>query len=134
MKFSQYGHSAFSHIAKGYGPCRLCLKNFDEGNEERILFTYNAFEVLSNLPLPRPIFVHKDECERCEANEFPKDLRYLPIALEGFGQESLLVSREKVAEKIIESKIEQLFELKNIVYIHLRNTQAGCFRARIERC
>ena len=133
MKSPQYGHPAFSDIAKGYGPCRLCLKTFNEGKEERILFTYNAFEGVSDLPLPSPIFVHKDECERYEANEFPKDLRNLPMALEGFGKESLLVLREKIDEKTIEKKINQMFELENVDYINLRNTQAGCFIARIER-
>ena len=133
MKSPQYGHPAFSEIARGYGPCRLCLKIFDEGNEERILFTYNAFEGLSSLPLPSPIFVHKDKCERFEAGEFPKDLRNLPIALEGFGKESWLILREKVDERNIETQIKQIFESVNVEYIHLRNTEAGCFIARVER-
>ena len=54
MKSPQYGHPAFAEIADGYGPCRQCLKTFEQGAEERILFTYNAFENLSRLPLPGP--------------------------------------------------------------------------------
>ena len=26
MKSPQYGHQAFADVAKGYGPCRQCLK------------------------------------------------------------------------------------------------------------
>ncbi len=48
----QYKHPA--SVATGYGQCRQCLKKLIIGEDERILFTYNAFENLSNLPLPGP--------------------------------------------------------------------------------
>ena len=133
MKSAQYGHPAFTDLAKGYGPCRLCLKTFDIGKEDRILFTYNAFEGLSELPLPSPIYIHKDECERYEAEGFPADLRELPIALEGYGKASYLHAREKVNSQTIEQTIEQLFANPEVEYIHIRNTEAVCFMARIER-
>jgi len=37
----QYGHPATVEVAKGYGPCRQCLRTFRAGEEDRILFTYN---------------------------------------------------------------------------------------------
>lgn len=133
MKSAQYGHPAFADTAKGYGPCRLCLKTFNIGKEERILFTYNAFEGLSELPLPSPIYIHKDECARYDAEGFPRDLRKLPIALECYGAESNLYAREKVNDKTIELTIERIFANPKVEYIHIRNTEAGCFIARIER-
>ncbi len=39
----QYGHPAHQELAKGTGPCRLCLRTFAVGEEERILFTYQPF-------------------------------------------------------------------------------------------
>lgn len=33
-----YGHPAHAEVAKGYGPCRLCLRTFTVGAERRVLF------------------------------------------------------------------------------------------------
>lgn len=38
----QYAHPATVEVAKGYGPCRQCLRTFRTGEEDRILFTYIA--------------------------------------------------------------------------------------------
>ncbi|MEP6925836.1 MAG: DUF1203 domain-containing protein [Pyrinomonadaceae bacterium] len=133
MRSPQYGHPAHADLAKGYGPCRSCLRTFERDKENRILFTYNAFAGLSNLPLPGPIFIHQDDCQRYEASEFPPYLRSLPIILEGMGRESWLIAREKVADENFEMAINRLFAHAAIDYVHLRNAEAGCFIARIER-
>jgi len=41
LKAPRYGHPAHVELAAGYGPCRLCLQKFREGEEDRILFTYD---------------------------------------------------------------------------------------------
>lgn len=133
MKSPQYGHPAFADIAKGYGPCRVCLKTFRKGAEERILFTYNAFENLSDLPLPSPVYIHRDECEAFDDTGFPPELIELPLLFEGFGKQSELIKREAVEKDDIETQIGEIFAVENVDYIHLRNAEAGCFVARIER-
>ena len=133
MKSSQYGHPAFADVAKGYGPCRVCLKTFVKGAEERILFTYNAFENLSNLPLPSPVYIHKNECKSFNENGFPPDLIDLPLLFEGYAAESELVKREAVNKENIEHQIAEMFVLPNVNYINIRNAEAGCFVARIEK-
>src|SRR5260370_40846694 len=50
----RYGHPAHAEVAKGYGPCRQCLRDFAVGQERRILFTYDAFTGAEALPLPGP--------------------------------------------------------------------------------
>ena len=42
----QYGHPAHVELARGYGPCRSCLRRFHTGEENRLLFTYNPFDGL----------------------------------------------------------------------------------------
>jgi hypothetical protein len=37
LQSPQYGHPAHVEVASGYGPCRQCLKTFNQGQEERIL-------------------------------------------------------------------------------------------------
>lgn len=133
MVSPQYGHPAFADIAKGYGPCRVCLKTFVKGAEERILFTYNAFENLSDLPLPGPVYIHKDECRAFNESGFPTELIDLPLLFEAFGAKSELVKREAVRKGKIEDQISAIFALTGVDYINIRNSEAGCFVARIER-
>jgi hypothetical protein len=133
MKSPQYGHPAFSETANGYGPCRSCLGTFETGKEERILFTYNAFEGVSNLPSPGPVFIHMEHCERFDSNQFPEQLRRLPNLFEGYGENSELIRREGAAPDKIEKKIIDIFSNDSVKYINVRNADAGCFIARIER-
>lgn len=133
MRSPQYGHPAFGDVAKGYGPCRRCLKTFVAGADERILFTYNAFENLSKLPLPSPVFIHKNECEPFAGEGFPPELIDLPLLLEGYGAESALVKRETFESERFENQIAEIFAREDVRYINLRNSEAGCFVARIER-
>lgn len=67
------GIPAFSAVATGYGPCRSCLRTFNEGEEERLYITYNPFDGLSELPLPGPVFIHTERCEEFMDRGFPTD-------------------------------------------------------------
>lgn len=134
MRSPQYGHPVFTDVAKGYGPCRQCLQTFRKGEEERILFTYNSFENLSDLPLPGPIYIHKDACRPFEGNVLPTDLLEIPIYFEAFGDESKLIRREKMLKEKNGDQIAEMFGLPEVRYINLRNAEAGCYIARIERC
>jgi hypothetical protein len=133
QKSPQYGHPSFTDVATGYGPCRVCLKTFAKGAEERILFTYNAFEDLSNLPLPGPVYIHKAECEAFDEKGFPPGIIDLPLLFEGYGKDSELLKREALDREAVDRQIAEIFALPDVEYINLRNSEAGCFVARIER-
>jgi Protein of unknown function (DUF1203) len=128
----QYKHPASVAVATGYGPCRQCLKKLIVGADERILFTYNAFENLSNLPNPSPIFIHKNECKSFDEKGFPPELIDLPLLFEGYGNQSELVKREAMDKENIENQIAEIFASQKVNYINIRNAEAGCFVARIE--
>src|SRR5688500_16344033 len=87
------GLLASSAIATGYGPCRSCLKTFNEGEEERLYIAYNPFEGLSDLPLPGHIFIHTEYCDEFRGEGFPESLLDLQLLFEGFGDESLMLKR-----------------------------------------
>lgn len=129
----QYHHPAHVETAAGYGPCRSCLATFEEGQEERILFMYNPFAGLDPYPSPGPIFIHREECAAWEAESFPPMLRHLPLTFEGYGEDRWIVARERVADGEAERAIARLFADPAVRYIHVRNTEAGCFIARVER-
>lgn len=129
----QYGHPAHVESAKGYGPCRSCLQTFRKGEEQRLLFTFNPFEGLDSYPSPGPIFIHHQNCRRYEEPGFPAALRDLPLTLEGYGRGRWLVARERVEGGDVEGTINRLFAHAAVEYIHVRNSEAGCFIAHLER-
>ncbi len=133
LKSPQYGHPAHVEAAAGYGPCRACLATFVQGQEERILFTYDPFAGVDPYPSPGPIFIHREECPVWEAETFPPALRHLPLTFEGYGDDRWIVARQRVADGAVEAAIEQLFAEPAVRYIHVSNTEAGCFIARVER-
>jgi hypothetical protein len=124
---------ASSSVATGYGPCRSCLKTFRQGEEERIYITYNPFAGVSKLPLPGPVFIHTEECAEYSDHGFPKELRSIPLILEGFGGNSRLVRSEPVSIDFVDEQIEEILDADEVEVIHIRNAEAGCFIAKIQR-
>lgn len=130
----QYGHPAHSEVASGYGPCRQCLRTFTVGEERRILFTYDPFAGTEPLPLPGPVFIHESACERYpECAGFPEDMRSHALTLNAYRRGRRLVAQEYVADGCVEPVIERLLASPDVDYIHVRDTEAGCFDFRIER-
>ncbi len=134
LKSPQYGHPAHVELAAGYGPCRACLKQFRVGKEDRILFTYNPLAGLDDYPSPGPVFIHAQTCAIfAEIGKFPEELRSLPLTLEGYGKDRWIIVRERPSAPDIEGSIERLLHTPGVEYVHVRNTEAGCFIARIGR-
>jgi len=134
MKAPGYGHPAYVELATGHGPCRHCLRTFSVGEDRRILFTYDRFSEVESLPLPGPVFIHAGVCERYpEAAGFPEDLRAHSHTLEAYKRGRFLLAQEYVTNGNVELAIERLFAHPDVDYIHVNNTEAGCFDFRIER-
>jgi len=119
-------------VANGYGPCRSCLRVFDQGNENRIFFTYNAFDGLSDLPDPGPVFIHEKGCTRYEGNTLPADLLGLPLLFEAFGEGSEMIRRTPVDPGTADQQIARILTEPAVRFINVRNAEAGCFICRIE--
>jgi hypothetical protein len=126
LRSPQYGHPAHVETAAGYGPCRLCLRTFREGEDRRILFTYNPFGEPKALPQPGPVFVHQHQCERFEGLMLPEEILALPLFVEGFDTETWNVRRKPVESGSIEQALSRLFTVPSIRYAHVRNAEAGC--------
>ena len=129
-----YGHPAHVEVARGYGPCRLCLRTFRVGADRRILFTYDSFQDKEALPLPGPVYIHETSCERYpEDAGFPQDLRAHALTLNAYGRGRRLLAQEYVADGRVEAVIERLLARADVDYIHVRDTSAGCFDFAVER-
>ena len=121
--------AAAASVANGYGPCRSCLRVFDQGVDQRIFFTYNSFEGHSSLPDPGPVFIHANECKEFNG-VFPEDILDLPVFFEAFGDDSRMIRREKMErEKAIE-QVTGLLSEREVRFVNLRNAEAGCYIAR----
>jgi hypothetical protein len=128
-----YGHPAHVEVASGHGPCRSCLRTFRQGEEERVLFTYDPFYGLDPYPQPGPIFVHREPCAPHAGDGFPAGLRGVSLTLEAFGDARWMLRREHLGDRDADAAIRELLALPGVRYLQIRNTEAGCYVARVER-
>jgi Protein of unknown function (DUF1203) len=129
-----YGHPAHRQLATGYGPCRQCLTPFAVGAEDRIVFTYDAFYGSTLVPLPGPIFIHAETCERYpEDGGYPESLRQFPSVISAFGVGQHLLAQVHVDDGEQPVAVQRLLENSAVQYLHIRDKKAGCFGFRVER-
>ena len=131
LRAPEYGHPAHVERASGTGPCRLCLRPFRVNEDDRVLFTYNPFPEGADLPAPGPVFVHQEPCARFDAAGFPPGLRAIPVTVEGYDERGLAVARMPAGDP--EATVRTVLSRADVAYAHLRNSEAGCFIARVER-
>lgn len=133
MKDPRYGFPANTSVAEGDAPCRHCLRLISAGTNQT-LFTYDAFDGLEKLPLPGPVYVHAEACERYpDDGGFPAALRRSPRTLNAYARGRKLVAQEYVEGANVDETIERLLRRGDVDYIHVRSTTAGCYTFRIER-
>ena len=134
MRAPKFGFPAHAELATDEAPCRHCLRLTAAGEERRILFTYDRFESVEALPQPGPVYVHEESCMRYPGDAgFPEELRSSPRTLEAYARGRGLLAQEYVADGKFEPAIEKLFEQREVDYIQVHSTTAGCFTFRIER-
>jgi Protein of unknown function (DUF1203) len=124
---------ALTQPATGFGPCRLCLRTFREGEEMRTLFTHDTYAGVAEFPQPGPVYIHADGCDRYDGDGFPPELRALKLTFEGVADGPRVVALERTNGEEVESAIGRLLDLADVDYVNVRNTEAGCFVARVDR-
>jgi hypothetical protein len=130
---AQFGFPAFTESAGEGIPCRHCLQWIGVG-ERATLFTLDPFAGLEELPLPGPVYVHADGCERyAEDAGVPRHLMASPRTLNGYAKGRRLVAQEYVSGADAEEVIGRLMGREDVEYVQVRSTTAGCFTFRIER-
>jgi Protein of unknown function (DUF1203) len=133
-KSPNYGFPAHREVAAGRAPCRHCLRLIRKGEEELLLFTYDPFRELGELPLPGPVYIHAENCARHpESDVIPEEYRGRLLTLEGYGDDRALVREFRAKDGAEEHAAAQLFSDAKIRYVNVRSTEAGCFLFRLER-
>jgi len=134
MQAPGYGFPAHSETGAEAAPCRHCLGLIAPGVGRRILFTYDRFAGVESLPLPGPVYIHAEDCDRYPENaRFPEELRGSPRTLEGYASGRRLLTQKYVTDGKMERAIEEIFGCSDVDYIHVNSTTAGCYTFRIER-
>jgi len=98
------------------------------------LFTCNPFYELAEVPLPGPVFVHAEMCERFEEEGgYPAELLPYAAVLDGYDSEQRLVMQRRAAAGSQPTAIVEMLEDSAVQYVMVRDREAGCFDFRVER-
>ena len=134
-----FGNEIVEQIAGGYGPCRVSLKPFRPGVDRRILLGHSPFQIANAFDQPGPIFVNSaDVDEYADIHRFPPEIKAdkknFPLTLIGYNTSQQMVFSELVGDQDVDEMIVRIFDDEpDVVYLHARNAEAGCFICRIER-
>ena len=134
-----FGNEVVEQVAKGYGPCRVSLKPFVVGQDERLLFKHSPFEIDNAFNQPAPVFIHKKEvAPYSDIHRFPPEIKAdkenFPLSLIGYSKSQKMIYTKLVGDADVDELIEQvLTDHHYIAYLHARNAEAQCYIRRIER-
>ena len=133
-KAPKYGFPAHKEIAAGRAPCRHCLRLIRVHEEELYLFTYDAFSELGVPPLPGPVYIHADVCERSDgADSIPEEYRGRLLTLLAYGSDRKLIEERRLTGGNEDEEAKRLFAHPDVQYVQVRSTEAGCYLFRLER-
>ena len=134
QKSPGYGHPAHTELATGHGPCRHCLKPFRIGEEQRTLFTCNPFYNLAEIPLPGPVFIHSDLCERFHEDAgYPSELLAYPAVMDAYDANQNLIQQRRSIDGNHLTLLHEMLSTNAVRYVLVRDLEAGCFDFRVER-
>ena len=134
LKAPRYGFPTHTELSEDQSPCRHCLRLTEPGVDRRILFTYDCFDGVEALPLPGPVYIHADGCERHdESAGFPEQIRSRKITFNAYGEGRRLLSQRYIDDGNVDRAIDESFADPEVRYLHVRSTPAGCYTFRIER-
>lgn len=131
----KHGHSLeYSTPEKRMNPCRLCLGDTDPG-QLHVLFSYMPF-VNNKNPFAEvgPVYVHQDCSAYLDVNVFPPDIKkrkYLQVR--GYDADDILIKADLTEGNNIESMIEEFLNIDDVMYLHIRHGQTGCYLLKVER-
>lgn len=134
-----FGNEIIEQVATGKGPCRVSLKPFKVGEDERILLSHSPFTEQNIFNQPGPIFIHKDEVEPySDIHRFPPEIKNnkesFPLSLIGYNRKQNMVFTQLVGDEDVDILIEKIFdENPKVEYLHVRNSEACCFICKVER-
>jgi len=95
---------------------------------------HDPFFGIEPYPLPGPVFIHEIACKPYPNDAgFPEDLRRHDLTLTAYGRGRKLLAEERVERGgKVDKTVAHLLGLPSVDYIHVSDTEAGCYDFRIE--
>ena len=129
------GQTAVVQVSRGLGnPCRHCLGLIDDGDGKLVL-SYRPFTSLQPYAESGPIFLHRRECSRYEASEFPAWFSYMDAALVR-GYDKVDWIRYETGRVVRGAELAEasgaILDAGDVAYVHVRS-KFNCFQCRIDR-
>ncbi|MEA3319749.1 MAG: DUF1203 domain-containing protein [Bacillota bacterium] len=116
----------------GY-PCRVSLKDAEVG-EEVILLNYQYHCVNSPYKASGPIFIRKGATTaKLDVNEIPEMLDHRYLSLRGYNHDSLMVEARGTEGVKVRENIDEILDNKEVEYIHILNSNPGCYNCLVNR-
>ena len=134
-----FGHDVKTQLATGRGPCRVSLKPFEVGKDERLLLSHSPFEIDNAFNQPGPVFINKKDVKAYEdIYNFPPEIKSnkdsFPLSLIGYSKDQQMNLTQLVGERDVDDLIVEIFnEHSEVEYLHARNAKACCYICKIER-
>lgn len=114
-------------------PCRVSLKDAEVG-EEVILLNYQYHFVNSPYKASGPIFIRKGATTaNLDVNEIPVMLHHRYLSVRGYNIESMLVDARVTEGVNLRMMIDDVFDNKDVAYIHIHNAKPGCYNCLVKR-
>src|ERR1044071_9619049 len=90
----EFGHAVIEQVATGSGPCRVSLKPFKKGIDNRLLISHSPFAIDNAYNQPGPVFINKEEVEEYrDVHRFPPEIKAnkksFPLSLIGYSKDQL---------------------------------------------
>lgn len=121
-----------ARASRGF-PCRVSLRDADEGDELLLLHHVNH-AVDTPYRHAFAIYVRKDAAEAAQyVDTCPPVFEGRPIALRGFSAAGMLVDARLAQPGETDAAIRALLQDGTIAYIDAHNAAHGCFAARVNR-
>lgn len=139
LQKDRMGNTVIVQVATGPGPCRVSLKPFAVGVDERLLISHSPFEIDNAFNQSGPIFIQKKDVEPySDIYHFPKEIKAdkvnFPLSLIGYSKDQRMLFSKLVGDADIDDLIVATFDNNpDIQYLHVRNSEACCFICKIER-
>lgn len=116
----------------GY-PCRISLKDAEVG-EEVILLNYQYHSVNSPYKASGPIFIRKGATTaKLDVNEIPHMLHHRYLSVRGYNTDSMIVEARVTEGVHLRENIDEIFDNKEVEYIHILNAKPGCYNCLVNR-
>lgn len=119
--------------AKPGHPCKISLKDAEVG-EEVILLNYQYHSANSPYNESGPILIRKGATTaKLDVNEIPYILHHWYLSVRGYNTDSMIVEARVTKGVNLRENIDEIFDKKEVEYIHIHNAKPGCYNCLVNR-